>query len=286
MKAGEAGRPREGPLRHALLDEPWRRFPLVVVVATLFWCLVLAGLGFLIQPEATNVPHPEPLEAQIIEVPAKGLPGGGGGSPAASGDPLTSTKSTQPPVVKSSRQRPHTARARAIPPPREEPIAVPEPKTTESDIPAAPAITAPPGSQPGSAVAAAGNNGAGGKGADGEGGVGNGIGTGIGNGVGPGTGTGSGGGFGSGGTGPTTIYAPAPTIPDDMRQEVLQAVAVAHFKVLHDGRVIVSLAKPTDFSRLNEVILDTLREWRFHPAMNKGVAVDSEAEVRLLIKVQ
>jgi protein TonB len=71
-----------------------------------------------------------------------------------------------------------------------------------------------------------------------------------------------------------------------MRDEVLEAVAVAHFRVLHDGRAIVSLAKPTDFSRLNDIILDTLREWRFHPAMNKGVAVDSEAEVRLLITVQ
>jgi protein TonB len=71
-----------------------------------------------------------------------------------------------------------------------------------------------------------------------------------------------------------------------MRDEVLEAVAVAHFRILRDGRVIVSLAKPTNFSRLNDVILDTLREWRFHPAMNQGVAVDSEAEVRLLITVQ
>jgi periplasmic protein TonB len=287
MTAGEAPRHRQGPLRLALLDEPWQRFPLVVVIATLFWCLVLAGLGFLLQPDASNVSHLEPLEAQIIEVPTNGLAGGGGGSPAASGDPSTPTKSTQPPAVKPSRHRPRTARARAIqPPPPEEPNAAPEPKPTESHVAAAPVITAPPGSQPGPAAAAAGSNGTGGKGADGEGGVGNGIGTGIGNGLGPGSGTGSGGGFGTGGTGPKAIYAPAPTIPDDMREEVLEAVAIVHFKVFHDGRVIVSLAKPTDFSRLNEVILDTLREWRFHPAMNKGVAVDSEAEVRLLIKVQ
>jgi len=286
MTAGEARRHPQGRLPLALLDEPWQRFPLVVIVATLFWCLVLAGLGLLLQPDPTNVSHPEPVEAQIIEVPANGLAGGGGSSPAASGNFSTPTKSTQPPAVKPSRQRPRTARAGAIPPPRQEPIAAPEPKTTETHIPAAPVSTAPRPSQLSSAVSPTGGNGAAGNGADGQGGVGNGIGTGVGNGVGPGTGTGGGGGFGSGGTGPTAIYAPAPTIPDDMREEVLEAVAVAHFRVLRDGRVIVSLAKPTEFSRLNDVILDTLREWRFHPAMNNGVAVDSEAEVRLLIKVQ
>jgi protein TonB len=120
----------------------------------------------------------------------------------------------------------------------------------------------------------------------GGGGVGDGAGIGAGDGSGPGTGAGVGGDFGSGGTGPKAVYAPVPTIPDDMRDEVLQAVAVAHFRVFHDGRVVVSLAKPTDFSRLNDIILDTLHEWRFRPAMSKGVAVDSEAEVRLLITVQ
>jgi periplasmic protein TonB len=287
MMTGEARTHRQTHLRLALLDEPWQRFPLVVVVATLFWCLILVGLGLLLQPDRTNVPHPAPVDAEIIEVPPHGLAGGGGGSPAAGGDFSTPPKSPQPSAVNPSRQRSLAARASAIPPPRQEPIAAPDPKTTETHIPVAPVNPAPRGSQLSSALTPTGGNGATGNGVGGQGGVGRGIGTGVGNGVGPGTGTGSAGGFGSGGTGPTAIYAPAPTIPDDMREDVLEAVAVAHFRVLRDGRVIVSLAKPTDFSRLNDVILDTLREWRFRPAMNQGgVAVDSEAEVRLLIKVQ
>jgi hypothetical protein len=76
MMAGEDRRYRQGHLRLALLDEPWQRFPLVVLVATLFWCLMLAGLGLLLQPDRANVPHPEPVEAEIIEVPANGLAGG------------------------------------------------------------------------------------------------------------------------------------------------------------------------------------------------------------------
>jgi len=283
MTTGEARTHRQTHLRLALLDEPWQRFPLVVVVATLFWCLILVGLGLLLQPDRTNVPHPAPVQAEIVEVPPNGLAGGGGGSPAAGGNFSTPPMSTQPSALKPSRQRPPAARASTIPRPRQEPVAAPEPKTTETHISAASVSPAPRGSQ----LSSAGGDGAAGSGAGGQGGVGKGIGTGVGNGVGPGTGTGSAGGFGSGGTGPTAIYAPAPTIPDDMREDVLEAVAVAHFRVLRDGRVIVSLAKPTDFSRLNDVILDTLREWRFRPALNQGgVAVDSEAEVRLLIKVQ
>jgi protein TonB len=135
-------------------------------------------------------------------------------------------------------------------------------------------ISSPPVAQPNGTVGS------------GEGGVGNGTGTGTGNGVGPGSGTGAGGGFGSGGSGPEPIYAPAPTIPDDMRDEVLEAVAVARFQVSSNGNFVVSLTKPTDFSRLNDIILETLRTWRFHPASRNGVAIDSDAQIRLLITVQ
>jgi len=282
VTAGEPGMHRQSRVRLALLDEPWQRFPLIVTVAILFWCVALAGLGFFLQLEARKLPHPEALEAQIIEVPGSGFAGGGGGSPAASKHRPTSTKSNQPLAVKPMRQRPRVARTRAIPPPREDLFAAPQAKSADTHILPVPVVTGGhPNSQPSSAIASAGGNGAGG-----EGGVGNRIGPGLGKGAGSGPGTGSGGGFGSGVSGPTAIYAPVPTIPDDMRDEVLEAVAVAHFRVLHDGRVIVSLAKPTDYSRLNDLILDTLSEWRFHPAMNRGVAVDSEAEVRLLITVQ
>ena len=82
------------------------------------------------------------------------------------------------------------------------------------------------------------------------------------------------------------IYSPAPTIPDDMRDEVLEAVAVARFQVSSNGNFVVSLTKPTDFSRLNDIILETLRTWRFHPASRNGVAIDSDAQIRLLITVQ
>ena len=71
-----------------------------------------------------------------------------------------------------------------------------------------------------------------------------------------------------------------------MRDELMQATAVARFKVSHDGRATVVLLSETDSSELNDIIIDTLRKWRFLPATKDGVAVDSEADVRLLISVR
>lgn len=117
-------------------------------------------------------------------------------------------------------------------------------------------------------------------------GVGHGTGSGSGNGISAGSGAGVGGGFGTGGSGPRAIYSPVPNIPDDMRDEVMQATAVARFHVGRDGSATVTLIASTEFSELDELIIDTLRKWRFHPAVKNGVAIDSEAEVRLRITVQ
>ena len=101
-----------------------------------------------------------------------------------------------------------------------------------------------------------------------------------------GTGVGSGVGLGNDASGARAIYAPTPTIPDDMREDVFQAVAIAHFKVAPDGAVEVALAQPTPNPRLNQILLDVLRQWKFFPAMKDGIAIASEFDVRIPISVQ
>ena len=71
-----------------------------------------------------------------------------------------------------------------------------------------------------------------------------------------------------------------------MRDEVMQATAVARFHVAPDGSATVALLTPTDFAALDQLILDTLSHWRFQPAVRDGVAIESDAEVRLRITVQ
>ncbi len=92
--------------------------------------------------------------------------------------------------------------------------------------------------------------------------------------------------LGSDSLGARAIYSPVPKIPDDLREVAFEAVAVAHFEVSYDGSVKVSLAKPTADPRLNQILLSTLAQWRFFPAMKGGVAIDSAFDVRIPISVQ
>jgi protein TonB len=82
------------------------------------------------------------------------------------------------------------------------------------------------------------------------------------------------------------MFAPVPSIPDDLRDEVLQTEAMAHFTVSYDGTVAVALTQPTNNPRLNQILLDTLKQWRFFPAVKGGVAIDSAFDVRIPITVQ
>ena len=63
-------------------------------------------------------------------------------------------------------------------------------------------------------------------------------------------------------------------------------MAVAHFQVSYDGQAQVALTTPTQSPRLNELLLETLKQWRFFPAMKNGVAIDSQFDVRIPISVQ
>jgi protein TonB len=101
-----------------------------------------------------------------------------------------------------------------------------------------------------------------------------------------GEGSGGGGGIGTDTVGARAIYAPTPVIPDDLREDVMQTEAVAHFNVSFDGTSEVTLAKPTSSPRLNQVLLESLKQWKFFPAVKNGVAIVSSFDVRIPITVQ
>jgi protein TonB len=94
------------------------------------------------------------------------------------------------------------------------------------------------------------------------------------------------GGLGTDSIGARAIYAPAPTIPDDLREDIFEAVAVAHFQVSFDGNARVSLVQPTSNPRFNLMLLDTLKQWRFFPAVRNGIAIDSQFDLRIPIAVR
>ena len=85
--------------------------------------------------------------------------------------------------------------------------------------------------------------------------------------------------------GAKAIYQPAPKIPDDLRDEAISLVALARFHVKPDGSADVELLKATSSPRINQLILNTLRTWKFFPALEQGKPIPSVQDIRIHIDV-
>ncbi|PTB17043.1 energy transducer TonB [Trinickia symbiotica] len=87
-------------------------------------------------------------------------------------------------------------------------------------------------------------------------------------------------------SGPARLIAqPLPELPDDMREEGYQFVAIARFVIHADGTFDVELIKATPNARLNQILMTTLHEWRFVPATEAGHPVESHQDVRVHFNV-
>jgi protein TonB len=235
------------------LDEPWRRLAWTAPLAIAIWGALLIGFALLLRQTAAPLPELKPIEARIVELPP--AVGGLQGGPAAPPHPVAPA----PPKPK-----PHIeVRRRVAPPahPHKERI-VPEAPPSLSGTRKAPPESSTAATTPPTGASAESGSAPQGKG------------------------NGGGSGLGSDSLGARAIYSPVPKIPDDLREVAFEAVAVAHFAVSYDGNVKVTLAKPTADPRINQILLNTLQQWRFFPAMKGGVAIDSAFDVRIPITVQ
>ena len=86
--------------------------------------------------------------------------------------------------------------------------------------------------------------------------------------------------------GAQTIARPLPVIPDELREEAMRETATARFHIAVDGNITVELIKPTQNPRLNRLLMDTLRQWKFFPAMKEGRPVSSVEDIVIRIQVQ
>lgn len=82
------------------------------------------------------------------------------------------------------------------------------------------------------------------------------------------------------------IYRPIPQIPDELRQDALKTSAVARFRVAVDGTTTVELVKPTPNPKLNRLLLNTLKNWKFFPSLRDGKPVASIEEIVIKIEVK
>ena len=90
----------------------------------------------------------------------------------------------------------------------------------------------------------------------------------------------------TGNMGAQAIDKPLPKIPDDLREQAFSLTAVARFHIAADGTAAVELATPTPNPRLNRLLLDSLRNWKFFPAMKDGRPVASVQDVRVQFEVK
>lgn len=87
-------------------------------------------------------------------------------------------------------------------------------------------------------------------------------------------------------SGARAIVQPMPKIPEDLRAEAFKSAALARFHIAVDGSAEVELAKPTPFPRLNRILLDSLKQWRFMPAIKSGRPVASTEEILVKVEVK
>jgi TonB family protein len=124
------------------------------------------------------------------------------------------------------------------------------------------------------------------------GGIGSGEGTGIGSGKGGGLGPGEGGGVGGGTysvggnvSAPIAIYKPEPAYSEEARKAKYQGTVVLWIVVDAQGNVSdVRVVKPLGLG-LDEKAVETVRTWKFKPAMRNGTPVPVHVSVEVSFRL-
>jgi protein TonB len=238
--------------------DPWHRVPLLLPAATTLTLLSLMGFLKLLAGPPFVTPLPRAVEVEVVEL-APSAP-----TPRAPAAPPVPMASEPPPAIDPP---PPPPLAQSLPPPPE-PDPVPEvkpapppppppprparpqratPATPAPPPPAAPAPAAP-SPAPVPPIASAPPSG--------------------------------------GNMGARALYQPLPEIPEELRRRAIDLVAVARFHVAANGSAEVELIQPTPDAALNRALLDTLKKWRFFPAMEGGKPQASTIEIRIPISVR
>jgi periplasmic protein TonB len=270
-----------------LVDDPWRRLPWWLTLATVLTFASLMGFLRMLEQAPDVGSTPRLVEVQILEPPARVPEPPPIPRPAPAAPQPPSRRVEAPPKrVEPTRPRP-PAPAPQPPPAVSEPIAAPPVTLPRADViePPAPRADAPPAPSPvvpqpptGTATGPSGDRAAP---------------TGPATSSlppGPTTPSGSTGGTegvpGGGNMGARAIYSPLPEIPESLRRRTLELVAVARFRVAANGSAQVELTQPTSEPELNQALLASLRRWRFFPAMQDGKPAASAVEIRIPISVR
>ncbi|NOT16511.1 MAG: hypothetical protein HOP20_00410 [Sulfuriferula sp.] len=81
------------------------------------------------------------------------------------------------------------------------------------------------------------------------------------------------------------LYQPKPKLPDALRDSAMHAVITAQFNIAADGSVTVTLIQAAADPRVNQSVLNTLKTWRFFPAIQAGKPVATVQVVKVVMDV-
>jgi protein TonB len=233
-----------------LHDDPWRRLPWLAPVSLVIALLSLMGFLRLLAQAPDRPPLPAPVDVGLVELPASEAapPAITAAPPEAVAPPSPPDPEIVAPAPEESLPEPVPAlKVEAKPPPPRPQKRPPPPRPTERAIEPAPATA--PESRPTVPEAA------------------------------PSSPVG-------GSIGAHAIFQPMPSIPESIRQRRLDAVAIVVFHVATDGSATVELREATDDPRLNQVLLEGFKRWRFFPALDHDRPIASTIELRVPIAVR
>ncbi|MBV9522653.1 MAG: TonB family protein [Alphaproteobacteria bacterium] len=77
-----------------------------------------------------------------------------------------------------------------------------------------------------------------------------------------------------------------PEIPDELRRRRIAVVAIVLFRIAPDGSATVELLQATDDPRLNQVLIEGFKRWRFFPALERDKPVATTLQLRVPIDVR
>jgi protein TonB len=234
------------------LAEP-RQFWWSMLAALLAWLIIVFVFGRLFSPPEADMAPPLPIDARIVELPG----------PTPSPSIVQAPHLPEPPTPPKPIAKPHP---RQVPIPTRSPVPAPEPlpvdrpveKAIEKPIekPIAQASPEAPQTPPAKPAPSS-----------------------------PPVAPSSSVSADTARTGAKAIYQPLPKIPDDLRDEAIKTVAMARFHINPDGTATVELIKPTANPRINQILLNTLKTWRFFPALQDGKPIPSSQDIKVNVTV-
>jgi protein TonB len=238
----------------AYRDDPWRRVLWLLPTAAALTLLSLMGFLKLLAGSPFVTPLLPAVEVDVVELaPSPPVARAPPAPPPAAELPPLAMEPPPPPLLQSRPPAPPSPAREPLPAAKPRPPAPPPrparpQRAAPQPPPVAAAPAAPPTPAPAPPVATAPPSG--------------------------------------GSMGARALYQPLPEIPEELRRRAIDLVAVARFRVAANGSAEVELIQPTPDATLNRALLDTLRKWRFFPAMEAGKPQASTIEIRIPISVR